>query len=146
MKKIQEVNKKDETIFEQPKNISEIFKKLEKELRDSNNYIEKLKHENNEFDDKIDNMLSDMKKIIEKQEEITKENKNKKEIEIENKLISINKTLKEMSEKNKSKEENENKNKINENEIKNIKDKDDIIQKLQEEIKELIKERKDLRI
>ena len=139
------INKKDETIFEQPKNISEIFKKLEKELRDSNNYIEKLKHENNEFDDKIDNMLSDMKKIIEKQEEITKENKNKKEIEIENKLISINKTLKEMSEKNKSKEENENKNKINENEIKNIKDKDDIIQKLQEEIKELKKENEKLK-
>ena len=43
-----------------------IFKKFEKELKESNDYIEKLKEENKKFDDKISKIISDIEYIIQK--------------------------------------------------------------------------------
>ena len=51
-----------------------IFKKFEKELKESNDYIEKLKEENKKFDDKISKIISDIEYIIQK----TKWNNKKK--------------------------------------------------------------------
>ncbi len=133
------INKKDETIIEQPNNIIDIFKKLEKELKESNDYIEKLKHENDEFDDKMNNMFSDIKEIIERQQEITKGNKNKKEIEIDNKLNEISKILNEISNGKKDKNIKED-NKIKEEKIKDEENDDDIDNLKEEEIRSLKEE------
>ena len=98
-----------------------IFKKFEKELKESNDYIEKLKEENKKFDDKISKIISDIEFIIKKQNEITKRNKNEKEIEIDNKLNLISENLNEIT--------------IDKNEMENLKNEIEKLKKLLEEEK-----------
>ena len=133
------VEENDENIREKPKNLVDVFKKLEKELKDSNEYIEKIKKENKQFDDKIDNILSEMKEIIKNQNEISKGNKNKKEIEIDNKLNEISKILNEISNGKKDKNIKED-NKIKEEKIKDEENDDDDIDNLKEEEIKSLKE------
>ena len=60
------INEKNEIVLDQPSNLVSIFKKFEKELKESNDYIEKLKEENKKFDDKISKIISDIEYIIQK--------------------------------------------------------------------------------
>ena len=115
------INEKNEIVLDQPSNLVSIFKKFEKELKESNDYIEKLKEENKKFDDKISKIISDIEFIIKKQNEITKRNKNEKEIEIDNKLNLISENLNEIT--------------IDKNEMENLKNEINKLKKLLEEEK-----------
>jgi len=90
------VDEKYETVMEQPDNLIDLFKRLEKELNESNDYIDKLKKENKKFDDKLDKIISDINNIIENQKNITNENKSTTEQNIDDKLELITTYLNEL--------------------------------------------------
>ena len=115
------VDEKHETVVEQPQNLIDLFKRLEKELNDANNYIDKLKQENKKFDDKLDKIISDINNIIENQKKITKENKTTTEQNINEKLELITTYLNEL--------------KVERVEIENLKNEN-------EKLKKLLKEKK----